>query len=363
LEISCASTPAVEETPLPAQQAQPAAPVVETTQPPQLVPVDTTPTQTSLDALNTAKAAAEQARKQALDIGCDLTCPDDWSAAEALYKTASDAPHGIRDEVTAAIAMYQAALEAYDGIFQNGLPAYVQLREVELENARQAALEAGIEAITPEYLAMADTVVDEARAQYGQSTYYSASDTAYQALLLYQALKVGADAYNTREQIVWYDLAKYDQENFDDTDALGLEAIADYEHRNGKDALAKASTALSQYGRELTTAWQLFATERGLAASQERQHALSLKANVAVRGNFNASDEVYHQALAAFGAGQFSVAVDEYTHAEVLFADTARSAAEKRQAAEDAIRAAEQKTNESDSIAQNAAIILEGGSR
>jgi hypothetical protein len=354
--ISCAGSPPVEGV----QPAPPSAPVPVVETPPPASPPPPPPTDTAPDwaALDAAKADAELARKQVLAIEGDARFPADWESAEALYQTANDAPQGTGDEVQDAIARYQAATDAYNRIFQNGLSDYAQARAEELAQARQAALDAEI---APEYLARADGVASDAQEKYEAGDYFPASDAASQALLLYKALKAIADAHSEREQIVEHNFAPYDQERFDDADAAMSGALQ--AGGAGQDALTMAEAALAGYRQVLSTGWEAFATKRGLVASEEQQNALALKADVAVRDDYNAADALYREARATFNAGQFETAADAYGRAEASFANAARIAAEKWRAADAAIKAAAQKTSESDAIAQNAASILEGGAK
>jgi hypothetical protein len=355
--FSCGSKPA------PAPQAQQEECPVETPVQPQPDPSLGPPDQNALDALSRAKEETEQARKRVLDIGGDEAFPEDWLNAETMYQNAGNGTRETRKDVENALAQYKNALDAYNALFQKGLPDYVAARTQELRNARQEALEAGIENLAPDYLDLADKSVEEAGRQYENGDYYAASDTAHNALLLYRAIKTGVEAYNKRQKIIDNDLAHYDQENFDSIDVLALNALEVYARRNGKDALDKAEDVLNRYTVCLNTAWKACATEYGAFAATEKQNARNAKADVAVRSNFQEADMVYNQGVAAFKTNKFEDAVTAYDQAKTLFMNAGAMAVEKREAADAAIRVAEEKTKESDSIARNAALILEGDSQ
>jgi hypothetical protein len=359
--VSCGSKPApAPETPPPVSYPADEKPAEPETPPPAAFAAPAAD-QAALAALSAAKADAERARKQALAVGGDASYPGEWSTAEAAYGEAEAKPRETRRDTQDAAALYKSATDQYNEIFQKSLPGYAAKRANELAEARQAALDAGIEDIAPDYLADADKVAEDAKTQYENGEFYPAEDNTQNALYLYGALKLRADAYNKRQQIVDNDLARYDQNNFDAAEDLFQEGAAVYESGNGKAALDKAEDALEKYTSSLTTAWKNYAGERAAAANTERQNALAVKANVAVRDGYNQAESVYKNAVGTYNAGKFDEAADAYTRAGELFAQVRETATEKREAADAAIKAAAQKAAESNAIAQNAAQILEGG--
>ncbi|MDR2257849.1 MAG: hypothetical protein LBE14_01730 [Treponema sp.] len=336
-----APPPAVEETPAP---AAPAA-----------------PTQAVLDALNQAVARAENARKRASDFESPSYFPSDWEAAEDQYNSAGKLARNTADEVQQAIARYNGVAGTYDDLFRKTVPLVAQALEDEIVNARNEAVATGLSDTFPDYLLEVDRIVVQALARYEGEDYYAARDSAYEARDRYQALKTGGEAYLKRQEIVERDFIAYDPENFNKADGIGLAALNDYQSGNIEQAQNGAEEAELRYNLILKTGWAAYAAERGAAAGAERQKALDLKANVAVKEEFNAASDIYNQAGASLRAEKYEDAAMLYTQSEARFIVIGQTAAEKRREAEEALRAAEQKMRESDETAKRAELILEGG--
>jgi hypothetical protein len=197
--------------------------------------------------------------------------------------------------------------------------------------------------------------------QYEKKDYYGARDTAAVALVRYQALKAGADAYLVRQEIVDHEFISYDPENFDKADAAGHAAIDNYSSGDFESARDGADEVHFRYNLVLGTGWASYAADQGASAGVERQNALNLKANVAVRDMFNGADAVYNQAAASLKAEKYEDAATLYTNSEAFFIIVSQAAAEKRRLAEEAIKEAEEKVAASDETARKAEITIEGG--
>jgi hypothetical protein len=319
------------------------------------------PDEAALNALNAAKARADGARRQALYLEGDSHFPGDWDAAESQYRSAGEqAEKSTLGDVRESANRYNAAAAAYDEITGKALPLYVRAREEEITRARAEAIGAGIAEVSPESLALADDTVQNALARYEGGDYYAAAESAFLALDMYRALKDGAAAYMVRREIGAHDFVKYDAGNYNLAEEALTKAVGDYNAGNIAQARESAAEALLRYQLALDTAWGAFAAERRDAATRERRAALDMKANVAVRNEFNAANDIYTQGETSFRAKRYSAAADFYIQAEPLFVQVTAIAADKRRAAEEAIRTAEEKMVESDENAQNAERILEG---
>jgi hypothetical protein len=320
------------------------------------------PNQATLDALDAAIARADRARQGVIDFDGPGYFPEDWDAAESGYRSVAEAAgRNTQGEARESLDRYNTAAGAYEELFRKTVPRYAQDRERAVEEARGAAISAGIQAVSPEHLRLADENALNALDQYENEDYYSAAASADLALARYQVLKLGVEAYNVRQEIVSRNFIPYDPGNFDKADEAGLAAIAAYEAENMDGLQDAAGKVLSQYNLVLKTGWISFATERGAAAGTERQAALDVKANVAVRGDFDAAAAVYNRAGTSFNTEKYDEAAGLYAQSEILFAQAGRSASEKRRIAEAAIRNAEEKMIESDENARNAELIIEGG--
>jgi hypothetical protein len=319
--------------------------------------------QASLDALDAARARAENARKQAQNLEGQNYFPEDWNAAETGYRAAGEGPASTVGEARDTAAKYAATAAAYDEIARKSLPLYAWAREVEIIQARTDAINAGIEEVSPERLAAADAVVREAQLLYEGENYYAAADEAFRAVDSFRALAAGAVAYKTWQEIENYDFGKYNRGDYVLVEQAGLQAVEDYDGGRFAEARREAEEVMRRLDRILYTGWESFAVERKAAADRERQAALGLKANVAVRNEFNAALAVYNQGESSIRARNYDIAANMYAQSESMFSLAKTSAELKRRAAEEAVKAAEQKLVESDTAAQNAEKILEGGTR
>jgi hypothetical protein len=308
-------------------------------------------------------ARAEEARKRAVDFGAPSWFPGDWETAEAGYASAGAQPRGTAAEASQAASLYNAAADVYDDLFKKAVPLFARDREDEIIAVRNQVVATGLTPEYPEPFGAADGKAIEAWNRYEAEEYYPARDSAATALQMYQSLAAAADAWSKRQEIVDNDLYAYDPENFDRADEIGLAAIGDYEAGNIPQALDEAEEASLRYSLALKTAWEGRAGDQRQAAGQERQNALNVKANVATKEKYEAAAGIYSQAESLYRSKNFKEAAGLYDQSSLLFDDAARTAAEKRKIAEDAIRAAEAKMAESDEAAKNAELILEGGVR
>jgi hypothetical protein len=352
ITLACKSTQTQEEIPPEIEEpaAAPASPAEGSSQ-------------AALDALDRARARADEARKRASDFESPSYFPSDWQAAESDYAGAENLPRNSGAEIRQAEAAYNGAADAYDGIFNKTIPLYAQAREDEIMAARGELIATGLAESFPEYLNGADQTALAALDQYEEKDYYTARDTAARALAQYQTLKAGAGAYLVREEIVDLEFIPYDPENFDKADAVGQAAIDNYDLGNFEAARDEADEAHLRYNLALETGWLSYAAEKGASAGVERQNALDLKANVAVRDLFNEAETLYNQAAASLRAENYKDAAVLYTDSEARFIVSGQAAEEKRRLAEDAIKEAEEKVAESDETARKAEVFIEGGAQ
>ncbi|MDR0582942.1 MAG: hypothetical protein LBG57_01130 [Treponema sp.] len=411
--VSCKSAPpAAEETPSAAAPESAPAPA----QP-------AGPSQASLDALQKAAARAEAARQRAVDFESPSYFPSDWESAEARYTAAGGLPKGADAEIQGAAAALEASADAFDELFNKTIPLYAQAREDEVMAARDALIATGVTASFPEYLREVDESALIAVSQYGEGDYYAARDTAAGALGRYEALKVAADAWLTRDALIATGVPDFFPEYLEEVDGSALIAASQYEagdYAAAKDtasdtlkkyqalktaadawlarqeiiengftdsnseglayaddaglaaadayftgdidsALRNAGEALRRYNQVLAVAWAGHVAELGEAARKARQAALDLKANVAVRDVFAEGEGFYTRAGAALRIGSYKDAAGFYSQSEGIFLTAGQSAVEKRRLADEAIREAERRIGESDEAAWQAELLIQGG--
>lgn len=352
--VSCAGAPPAEEPLAPSESGTVQSPAGEG--------AAQGPDQAAIDALNAAAARAEAARKMAADFDANSLFPSDWNAADTLFGQAEQ----LKDSATAQGARdsafrYNAAADAFEALNSKMIAHYYELAERTLTEARAAAVNAGAETLVPDYLLAADNETSGAYAKYEAKDYYGAKDAALNALSMYDVLTGGLNAYAVRRDIENRGFEVYDPQNIAAGDDTLRSAALSYAAGDYASAADKAASAMAVYTAALKTGWESYAAERGAEAAAERQKALDLKANVAVKQNFDFAQIAYGQANAAFAREDFEEAAGRYINCRSIFAEIAASALEKRLAAEEALRIAAQRMAESDETAKNAELVLEGG--
>jgi hypothetical protein len=353
--LSCKNAPPATETVPPAEEAPP----VEKPD-----PDNAPPDQASLDALNAAADRAAKARQLVVDFDGPAVFPQDWQSAEAQYTQAEAGKDTATVKaVRESTSRYTASASAFEALADKSIARFARDLETEVLALREAAIKAGAETLAPGYLRAADDVSLEAIAYYEAKDYYTARDSAYLARDMYPALKTGVESYKVRQEIVDRGFVDYDPYNIEIADGIALSGIADYEARDAKAAQDKADEALFRYNLALRTAKEAFAGENAALASAERQKALDLKANVAVRQDFEAATSIYNRANNSFRAQNFDAAAALYAESRTMYEVISQVAAEKRRIAEDALQAAAEKMVESDTAAKNAESVLEGGTQ
>ena len=270
-----------------------------------------------------------------------------WAADDVGYDAvdkyfARDSRGAINDAETAK-AMY--------GVLVVGLDVY-RTRE---------PVAARVEALMPELLWAADDVGFEAVDKYFAKDAKGAIDTAKVAQSMYVVLGEGLNAYQVREEITNRGFEVYDPNNFQLADDSMYSAGDSFYARNSAGASGKISEAFSLYTLALRTAWESYAAEKGADAATERQKGLELKANVAVRQEFDSAQIVYNRGNTAFQARRFEEAADLYIDSFSLFEVINVVTREKQRIAEDALIRANLKMVESEETARAAELILEGG--
>lgn len=353
--LSCKNAPPpVEPTP-PVEESPPAE-----TPDPDKAPPD----RASLDALNAAGERAARARQLIIDFNGPAAFPSDWQSAEALYTQAETGKDtSTAKTVRESTSRYNAAASALEVLADKSIARFAGDLEAEVIAARNAAVQAGAETLAAGYLRSADDTALGAAAQYEAKDYYTARDSAYRARDMYGALKTGVEAYTVRQEIIDRNFVEYDPHNIGIADEIAVSGIADYEAGDIGAAQDKANEVLVRYNLALRTGKESFAADKGAAAADERQKALNLKANVAVRQDFEAATSIYNRAANSYRGQNFDAAAALYEESRAMYEVVSLVAEEKRRIAEEALRSAEEKMTESDTNAKNAELILEGGAR
>jgi hypothetical protein len=323
------------------------------------------PSQAAISGLDAAAERAARARRLVTDFNGPAYFPSDWNSADSLYSQAeSRRSSATVRETRESTARYTAAADALEALAGKTVPQYAQDLETQVMAARNGAVNAGAGYLAPDYLLQADDKAVDALTTYESRDYYSARDKGLTAKDMYSAIETGVNAYKVRLEIEDRGFVRYDPSAIEATDAMVLSALDDYEAGNIAAAQTKAGNALSQYNQSLTKAKESYAADVGAAAAAERQRALDIKANVAVRQDYDAANAIFNRGAASYRARQYDDAANLYADARSMFESVTQVARENRAAAEEALRAAEVKMIESDGTAQQAEmILLEGGAQ
>ena len=409
--VSCGSTPQEEE-PLPPAPVE--APVTE--QP-------AAPGMADLEALEAARARALAAQSLAAEFGGAALFPSEWANASSLFNTAETQRNTTTLQNTRdSTERYIAAAEALEALAQLTLNRNWENTLQELNRARAAAVNAGAERLSPTHLSQADSTAGNARDSFNAQEYNRARDEAQNAISMYNsistaldafalrdevagtaqslvpdflaradsvatramerwdagdyngaaeliaeardmyaALNIGIMAYNMREEIDSMGFQRFDSNNFDLADDALFNAADNFLDGNYVYARTRAEDAARRYAQVQQTAWRLYAADRNNAAEAQRAIAIQNRANVAVREEFNAAQLLYSRGATVQGEARYREAVTLFIESEAQFADVARIALERRQAAEEALIQANQRMAESDETARNVEAILRGG--
>ncbi len=318
-------------------------------------------------AMAKARARADQSRKQAFDLNVSAYNSQEWKAAEALYVKArsleSEASGGKASSYPTAIAEYGKAADAYDSVATKTLPSFATERQAEALKARELALKAGIDSIHPDFLKMADAAALAVIDLYNQGDYYTAYEAWKAARDGYHALATGSDAYKVKEKIDSRNFGAYDSGNY----ALGSgklqESIAAYEAGDVIKAKSAAEEASLRLGIAYLKGQEYYAVDRGKSADTERKAATELKANVAVKDEYEKASSLLAEADAAFQAELFDEASELYKESEKMFAVAKQTAAEKRAAALKALEEARARMTDSERTAREADATVTGGAK
>ncbi len=321
-----------------------------------------------LEKIAAAKARAETGRKQAFDLEAKSVLPDDWKAAESFYFTGRDefsaGEKGEDSSYPKSLSAYTSAADAFEALVKKALPLFADARGKELLKAREDAQAAGADKLDPARFAVADDAARKVVAAYEKGgDYYGAYASWQTARDRYFALATGARAASVKAEIDKRSLAAYDSGNYARAGERMDAAVAAFDKGEASVARDAAEEAHLRYKLALAKGSELYASDRGKAAEAQRVAAWELKAHVAVKADYDAAAKEKADADAAFKAKKFDDAADLYADAESKFAVVTEVAAEKRKAAEAAIKAAEERMRASEKTAQEADALIEGGAR
>jgi hypothetical protein len=319
--------------------------------------------ETALTLLADARAKAEESRFWAAYVKGDTYYPEEWAPVEERYNTAAaqtDEPE-LKADAYGRVIEWRGIAAVYDDIYKKSAEQFAGEQQQLLAAAREAAVKAGAEELVPDRLAQADTVAASSKQKIESGDFTGAVKEGKDAQDRYKVLQTIAEAHAKQVEADNYSFFSMDPDNYMLAADAGNSAVEYYDTGDIPQAQEAAEEALTRFTQVIRNGWVSQVEEKASGAKKQREAAEEVKANVAVRSDFNSADQVYNQAHAALRADEYAVAAELFSQSEGLFKKAHDSAVEKRQIAEEALRQAEQKLAASEEKAQQAEEIIGGG--
>jgi hypothetical protein len=277
------------------------------------------------------RAQAAALRKRAFDLGLKDVLADDYAAAETAY-SAGAAAYGVDNAASAA--SFEDAKVKFGGIIREGLPLLAAAEKDRAARLRDTAIQKSAVDLFPDLLAFADADFAKSAASESSGDYEAALADYRASTLEYEALYKLCDAWSARSFLVSQDLAKWDPSNW--TLAEGKYSSSQGLYRQDAHASVDAvDEAILRYGVVRNTAYGYYAADRRKASETERDHADSIKSDVAVKEAYAAALALYGKAQADEGAKDFEASSEEYDGAASAFAAAYTQAKAKMDVARD----------------------------
>ena len=302
---------------------------------------------------------------EVVDVRLEL---EETIAAGGSYNLDSLAPSFInRADNIAWSAVDEYDAEKYDQAWATATKAkdeYETLKTgAEVYLIRENLENTGLTHLAGNYISDADKKALSALEQYRAGNYAEAQYNAGAAMEDYDDLLNAADIYMTWQDMIFLGLDRYDSENFLRAEQAGFNAVVEYEKGNKDTARSMAENARLRFNSVLDNAWPLYASDKKYEAEREKELAVDERANIAARTIFHTGDEVFAEAERLYASGNFKSASNTFLTAEGLYNISRQQTAERRRVAEETIRMANQRIDESVGAAMEAERIIEGGSR
>ena len=313
-----------------------------------------------LEALAEAEARAKESRSWAEYLNGPVHCPDEWKAAEERCEAADNRkdPPATKGEAYERIAEWNGIKLAYDEIFNGSFEAFLNEQQDVLAAARQKAVDAGAEELVPDRLAVADTYTKSSEEKFQGGDIYGSLNSGKEAWDRYRILETLALARAKQEEADANDLFSKDPDNYMLAAEAGNNSVDLYDEGDLVKSQAEANAALAGFTQVIRSLYMADVEEKASLARDARAAAQEIKAQIAVRSDYEAAESVYNQAHVALRADQYEEAKDLFDRSTGLYNIAYEKALEKRTIAEEALRRSEQKLAESEEFAQNAEDII-----
>jgi hypothetical protein len=319
------------------------------------------PSDDALAALEKARANADESRDKAEYVKGDEYFPAEWAAAGELYsQTAGKEAPTTQGETVARIGEWNGINTAYNKIYKDSMERFSGEQAQILAQVRGEAIKAGAQELAPDRFQQADDLAASAQTKADKKDYAGSVADGKAARDRYRILQTLAEASAKQKEADALDLFSFDPENYELAAAAGNNAVASYDEGNLSAAQNAADESLLRFNLVIKNG-QLARTEsKATAAREQRQAAQEVKADVAVRADFDAADKVYNQAYVALREEKYAEASELFDESGALFKTAQDNAVAKRSKAEEALRQAEEKLADSDQKAKAADEVIGG---
>ena len=295
------------------------------------------------------------ARNDAFDLGAKDQFPTEYDAAEATY-TAGKTSMDAKDN-DAAKASFETVLPVYRDLASRSAQAAAEKTRGDADAARQVAVANGAETQAPAALSAGDQYMAQAAAAYEAGNHREAFELYRKALYSFDAAEKKSSAAAVRDKVDAKDFGKLDSGNY----ALAGEQLAAVDGLLAEDPEGSsdaAEEALLRYNIVWKTGWEISATSGRDAAGEYKVEAEAIKAEVAVKDDYDAALAVWNEAMVYYAAGDYENALPLLERAKGMFKAVYETAAAKRAAAEAAINAAAASTDQAGELAEEGDAIL-----
>jgi tetratricopeptide (TPR) repeat protein len=174
--------------------------------------------------------------------------------------------------------------------------------------------------------------------------------------------KILAEARTKRQEIINAGFDDADRKAFDEADEMLKRAEEVYDagfEAFNENAMSDARIALSSFNAIVDAVWMAKTDALRVNSSEKQQEALKLRADVAVKDEYNLATELHNKGNSAFRDKDYFVAIDFFERSIPAFDETIKVATEKKEKAELALKKAEEKISESEKIVEDAVKFLE----
>jgi hypothetical protein len=277
------------------------------------------------------RAKAVELRKKAFDLGLKDVLPDDYAAAE---KSFADGNAKYGSDNAASAAAFSDAVAKYRTLVDKGLPLLAASERKRASRLRdEAGAKQGGELFPSLYEHAEEAWAETQKAESSGS--FEAAIAGYRASAKdYEVLYKLCDAKAARDYISSRDLEKWAPSPWSLAEAK-YQSAQDLMKEDAKAAAAAVDEALLRYGNARDTALEYYAGDRKKASDTERDRAMGIKTEVAVKDEYAAASELYAKAEKGRSDKDFETSASLYGDAAKAYGNAYVHAKAKMDTAKD----------------------------